>query len=101
MNDVSVGISSDYAILSFDRGTFYYGYEIRECSVCGSQGGGCPIHEDADHQWCFKAVINETSWTYPHSELMTNDAFEVVENLLAGIGKWFNESAFHGESNAT
>ena len=91
MKDVSIGISDDYAILSFDDGTFYYGYEIRECSECGGRGNGCSRHPDADHEWCFKAVVNETVWTYSHSELMTNDAFSVVENLLAGIGKWFNE----------
>ena len=98
MEDVRIGISDDYAVLSFDRGSFYYGYEVRECCVCRGRGNGCPIHVDAEHEWCFKAVINETVWTYSHSELMTNNGFDVVENLLAGIGRWFNESTFHGES---
>ena len=93
MKDVSIGISSDYAILSFDEGTFYYGYEITECPECGERGFGCEEHPDADHEWCFKAVIKETVWIYPHSELMTNDKFSVVENLLAGIGKWFNQQS--------
>jgi hypothetical protein len=97
VKDVSVGISDDYAVVSFDSGSFYYGYEVRECSICGGRGNGCPVHDDSDHEWCFKAVVNETTWIYPHSELMTNEAFNVTENLLAGIGKWMNESTFIGE----
>ena len=96
MKDISIGISDDYAVVSFDSGSFYYGYETAMCDVCGQRGEYCETH-DIDNEWCFKAVVNETVWIYPHSELMTNDAFSVVENLLLGIGKWMNESTFYGE----
>jgi hypothetical protein len=92
MKDISIGISGDYAVLSFDSGSFYYGYEVTECLECGYRGYICKEHPDSNAEWCFKAEINETVWIYPWPELMTDDVFSVTENLLAGIGKWMNEN---------
>ena len=98
MKDISIGISDDYAVVQFDSGSFYYGYETAECSVCGERGEYCEDHH-MDNEWCFKAVVNETVWIYPHSELVGPDnKFDVINNLLVGIGKWMNESTFYGES---
>jgi hypothetical protein len=89
MKNVSVGIASDYAVLSFDGGRFYYGYEETQCTVCGYP---CSNDDHEEYQvWCFKAVVNEAPRLYPFSELGMDDMFEVDLCLLAGIGKWMNE----------
>ena len=91
MKDVSIGISDDYATVSFDSGSFYYGYETASCAVCGEMCEFCEEH-NLDNEWWFKAVVNETVHRYPHSELIGPDnKFDVINNLLCGIGRWMNE----------
>ena len=61
--------SSDYAGMQTEKWKFYYGYEI----------------EDGNEEWCFKATTNGTDTIIPYSKLGTEDMFEVIDNLLAGI----------------
>lgn len=69
MNRPDIGISDDYAVLKAKNARFYYGYE---CT--------------ADDEWCFEAKFNGQSIIIPQSKLGVKDPWDVVENLLAGIG---------------
>ena len=71
MNRPEIGIASDYAILKARNAEFCYGYEIVD-----------PKTDD----WCFQAKFDETKIVIPFSKLGTIDRFNVVENLLQGIG---------------
>ena len=68
MNRPTLGISSDYAVLGFNGGSFYYGYE-----------------HTVDDEWCFVAKFNGKEIVIPASKLGSG-SFNVEENLLTGIG---------------
>lgn len=90
---VSVSINDDYACVNFKGGAFYYGYEVSKCK-CGNVqvgGGECTKcgHDDLD--WCFQAKIKDKVITFPVSELDVQ--FSCAEALLAGIGKYMEETA--------
>ena len=97
MKGVSTYTASDYAGITFDDGSFYYGYEYSKCSECGAAGDCCEDH-DADSIWYFRAEIHDGDKSQvtliPHTDLL-DDKFNVVSGLLAGIGRWMNH---RGES---
>ena len=67
-----IGVSSDYAVLDCEAGSFYYGYECFR-----------------DSEWCFLAKRpGRENLTIPFSELGLNDGekHECTSCLLAGIG---------------
>jgi len=88
MNKPSFYYSDDYAGLSFNEGSFYYGYEHSICGECGQKNNGeyCDVHEDADRYWCFVAKFDDKEIVIPQNKLGTDDMFDVVENLNVGIG---------------
>ncbi len=82
--------ASDYAGLTFNGGSFYYGYEVSVCEECGKQTEAgseyCKDHENADRYWCFEAKFNDQEIIIPQNKLGTDDMFDVVANLNIGIG---------------
>jgi hypothetical protein len=89
---ISIGISSDYAVLETRKSAFYYGYEVVRCTVCGEvHSGGCPNHEDAEQEWCFVAGEGDGRFVVPYSKLIefaddTPDQCDARECLMIGIG---------------
>ncbi len=92
MNRPDFSRSDDYAVLSFNGGSFYYGYEHSMCLECGKRAlpgnESCDEHEDAGRDWCFTASIpgKHEMVVIPFSKLGTSDMFDVVNNLNIGIG---------------
>jgi hypothetical protein len=82
--------SDDYAGLTFDGGSFYYGYEHSKCLECGKilQEGSkyCDECEDAESEWCFEAKFDGSEITIPFSKLGAKDMFDVLDCLNIGIG---------------
>lgn len=88
----SVYVSDDYAGVSFNGGSFYYGYEYARCEDCGHQttnGGSCPDHEDSEQEWCFVAKFDGEEIIIPNSKLKGDVRDNVEERLLMGIGWLF------------
>lgn len=91
-----IGISDDYAAMSFAGNSFYYGYEHSLCGECGKRNKGeyCDDHEDADSIWCFVAALKESDEiVIPYTKLGA-DKFDVVDNLLIGMGWLFAKYEF-------
>lgn len=70
MSKPIVSIGGDYATLHAKHFDAYYGYEI----------------VDKDGNWCFQAQVNDVMITIPSSKLKIDSQYDVVENLLLGIG---------------
>lgn len=55
------------------------------CGECGARN--CDDHEDADKAWCFTATLDGRERAcIPQTALGTADMFDVVKNLIMGIG---------------
>ena len=92
-------INDDYIGLDGDNWSFYYGYEVLNCTECGNIGD--EVNEDEicceehEHEWCFTFTldtgITQSVQTIPHSKLDTRDMFDMTGNLGAGMKIALNE----------
>lgn len=79
-------VASDYAVLPFDGGSFYYGYE-------STIPGHDREEDEYEAEWCFELRSDATQGVVakiPYSQLASRtdrspSMFEVTANLLAGI----------------
>ena len=90
MNKPRFYLASDYAGLDFKGGGFYYGYEVSVCDKCHKQTPNgseyCDVCEDSDREWCFSAKFDGNEVIIPCSKLQADDMFDVMHNLMMGIG---------------
>jgi len=91
-NKPRVYSASDYAGLSANGASFYYGYEQTACVEC--LGHNCKDHPDAEQEWCFVATLPNLTVTIASSRLGSKDKFNCDENLLLGIGWLFAKYKF-------
>lgn len=69
MSKPEVYSASDYAGISTENFSAYYGYE----------------QVDENDEWCFTATIEETKIKIPFSKLKAKDQFNCKDCLLMGI----------------
>lgn len=83
MKKPDVHISDDYAVLTTESGSFYFGYEKTLCE-CGRNDCDIEEHEELERRWCF-----EGKWK-GHQMILAEpngDSYDdMSEQLLAGIG---------------
>ena len=74
--------ASDYAGLSTDGVSFYYGYEA-------THEGEDFDKDEENYEWCFQATDKQDRMlTIPFSELGADDMFDVIDCLMIGIGTY-------------
>ena len=89
-----IAISDDYAIAyctsDEDGDYFYYGYEHAICKGCHKTVNDlCNDCDNIDRDWCFVAIIDGVETVIPYPKLGNDDIFDVEENLIRGLVKFY------------
>ena len=87
-NKPDVYESSDYAGVSANGFSAYYGYEQTICSICKGMNCRLDDHDSAEKEWCFVANFNGQEIVIPRSKLCS-DHEGMLLPLLTGIGWLF------------